>query len=160
MGCFTWILLLAGAVFLMISVIRWFEQTTEAVDQGWWDKLVLLVVMPFSVWFFTSRVSAGRPSPVPRHEPVRGFGSVGGKKQEPPLATRAVSPAAAPVELPPPSDQPPPGTPAEFLVKPAVPAKKAVKSAVDAEKLEKLRRKMIQQGMLPKADGEAEQEKL
>src|SRR5437764_1056492 len=159
MGCFTSILLLAGAVFVMLSIIRWFEQTTEAVDQGWWDKLVLLVIMPFSVWFFTPRVSAGRPTPVPRHEPVRGFGSVGGKKREPPLATKVSGAATEAGELPPVSDQPPPGTPPEFLVKPVIPAKKTLRPAVDQEKLEKLRQKMMQQGMLPREDREGEPEK-
>jgi hypothetical protein len=148
MGCFTWIILLAAAVFVMLSVIRWFEQTTEAVDQGWWDKLVLLLVMPFSVWFFTSRVAAGRPTPVPRHEPVRGFGTDGGKKHQPPLATRAAGGALPPNDLPPASDRPPPGTPPEFLVKPVIPPKKSTKPALDQEKLAKLRRKMIDQGML------------
>jgi hypothetical protein len=49
-----------------------------------------------------------------------------------------------------PSDQPPPGTPAEFLGMPVVPPKKkTAKPAVDPEKIAKLRQKMREQGMLP-----------
>lgn len=75
-GCFSWLLLLALGIFVMLSLIRWFEQITEAVDQRWWSKVFILLAMPFTVWFFPSQVVAGRPSPVALHEPVRGFGSV------------------------------------------------------------------------------------
>src|SRR4051794_40885920 len=74
MQCFVWLLLLVGVFFVLLSLVRWFEQVTEAVDNRWWNKTALLVLCPFAVWFFPSRVSAGRPSTVPRHEPVRGFG--------------------------------------------------------------------------------------
>ena len=77
MGCFSPILFLATIVFVLVSLIRWFEQTTEAVDRRDWSRLLMLLIMPFSVWVFKSRVAAGRPTPVPKHEPVRGFGSVG-----------------------------------------------------------------------------------
>src|SRR5215207_11344525 len=106
MGCFTTILFLVGGVFVMVTMIRWFEQVTEAVELGWWNKVFVLLAMPFTVWFFPSRVSAGRPVMPPRHEPVRGFGKLpkGG----------AVDPVVPePVITAPPTtydDQPPPGT--------------------------------------------------
>lgn len=128
-GCFTWLLLLVLGVLTMVSLLKWFEQTTEAVDNRWWSKLILLLVAPPVVWLFPSRVSAGRPSAFPRHEPVRGFGSV-------PLEPR--------------SDQPPPGTPKEFIGPPKIPPKKpaGAKPAVDPDKLAKLKQKMKEQGML------------
>src|SRR5436190_217271 len=64
------------AVFVLVSFIRWFEQTAEAVDNRWWNKVTVLLMMPFAVWFFPSKISAGRATPVPKHEPVRGFGKV------------------------------------------------------------------------------------
>ena len=139
MGCFTWIILFAGAVIVLMSVIRWFEQTSEAVDRGWWNKLAILVLAPFTVWFFPSRVSAGRATPVPRHEPVRGFGAA---------IPRASRDAASP------PDEPPPGTPAEFLGLPAVPppSQRKPRAPVDPEKLAKLKQKMREQGMLPPHD--------
>jgi len=137
MGCFAWIVLLAGAVFVMVPMIRWFEQVTEAVELRWWNKVFMLVAMPFSVWLFTSRVSAGRPSPIPVHQPVRGFGGLPKGGINPPTSN---------------PDEPPPGTPKEFLVKPQVPppsAKpKAPRPGVDPDKLAKLRQKMREQGML------------
>ena len=132
MGCFYWILLLAGAVLVMMTLLRWFEQITDAVDQRWWNKVIVLVLMPFTVWFFASRVSAGRPSPVPRHEPVRGFGSLpkGGIHDPVPAG-------------------PPPGTPKEFIGLPKVPPKAPVKKPPpDADKIARLRQKMREQGML------------
>src|SRR5512145_1921749 len=98
MGCFQVILIVVGFVLVMITVIRWFEQTTEAVDNHWWNKLSLLLLCPFVVWFYPSKVGTGRSTPVPHHEPVRGFGSV---PKEKPLAVS--------------HDHPPPGTPKEFL---------------------------------------------
>ncbi|HMB95580.1 MAG TPA: hypothetical protein VKK61_06035, partial [Tepidisphaeraceae bacterium] len=74
-SCFTWFIFLAFAIFCMVSLIRWFEQITEAVDYGWWNKVALLLAVPLTVWFFESKVAAGRPTAVPRHEPVRGFGT-------------------------------------------------------------------------------------
>ena len=160
MGCFSTILFLAGFVMVMVSFIRWFEQTTEAVDNGWWNKIFVLVMCPFTVWFFPSRVNAGRATPVPRHEPVRGRGSLP-KSQSltAPVTTttenalaEASEPAApsAPSSAPSSSDQPPPGTPKEFLGIPKVPAPKPrAKSSVDPDKIAKLKQKMREQGMLP-----------
>ena len=140
MTCFSWLILIVGGVFLVLSLIRWFEQITEAVQNGWWNKTVLLVIFPFAVWFYPSRVAAGRPSPVPLHEPVRGFGSVPKARAAPATATASTTPS---------SDQPPPGTPAEFLVKPKVPPKKAGnRPSIDPDKLAKLKQKMREQGML------------
>ncbi|HEY7090850.1 MAG TPA: hypothetical protein VH518_22320 [Tepidisphaeraceae bacterium] len=73
-SCFTWLIFLAGAILVMVSIIRWFEQVTDAVDGAFWSRVALLVAAPFTVWFFESKVSAGRPTAVPHHEPVQGFG--------------------------------------------------------------------------------------
>jgi hypothetical protein len=140
MGCFSTILALVGFVLVMVSFIRWFEQTTEAVDNSWWNKLSILLVMPFSVWFFPSSVAAGRLTPVPRHEPVRGFGKV-------PLEPKS-APAEADVPATAARDQPPPGTPKEFLGMPTIPKPKP-RAGPDPEKLAKLKQKMREQGMLP-----------
>ena len=152
MGCFTTILFLVGGVFVMVTMIRWFEQVTEAVEFSWWNKVFVLLAVPFTVWFFPSRVSAGRPVMPPRHEPVRGFGKLpkGG------IAEATLEPPAdVPTPMPTAADQPPPGTPPEFLVKPQVPPPKpkGARPAVDPEKLAKLKQKMREQGMLP-PDGE------
>ena len=160
MGCFTWILFLAGAVFVMVTMIRWFEQATEAVELGWWNKVFVLLAMPFTVWFFPSRVSAGRPVMPPRHEPVRGFGKLprGGIAGQTDASLEA-GPHPGPLpeyrERGQEDDQPPPGTPPEFLVKPQVPPPrpKGARPPVDPDKLAKLRQKMREQGMLP-PDGE------
>src|SRR5687767_9956685 len=154
MGCFTTILFLVGGVFVMVTMIRWFEQVTEAVEFSWWNKVFVLLAMPFTVWFFPSRVSAGRPVMPPRHEPVRGFGKLpkGG------IAEATTHDEASPHPSPLPEyrergqeDQPPPGTPPEFLVKPQIPPPKprGARPAVDPEKLAKLKQKMREQGMLP-----------
>lgn len=120
MQCFAWVVLVAAAVMVLVTIVRWFEQVTEAVDQGWWGKVALLIVIPPSVWIYPSRISAGRPTAVPLHEPVRGFGKV-------------------PLE---PSGQTPP-------VPPVAPAKKiARRAAVDPDKLARLKQKMIDQGMI------------
>ena len=152
MGCFTTLFLLAVFIFVVVSVIRWFEQVTEAVDQGWWNKVTVLVAMPFTVWFFPSRVSAGRPTAVPHHEPVLGFGMSSSR-------TAPRSSEDRPTEVGPPAgipeqDSPPPGTPKEFLGMPKIPPKPRAKSSVDPEKLAKLKEKMRQQGMLPPEDSE------
>jgi hypothetical protein len=145
MTCFSWLLVLVGGILFILSLLRWFEQVTEAVRNRWWNKTLLLVIFPFSVWFFRSRVAAGRPTPVPHHEPVRGFGSV---PKERPLTAQAPASPTLPVSAKPPSAEPPPGTPAEFLVKP-VPVKRPKSgAAVDPEKLAKLKAKMREQGML------------
>lgn len=130
MGCFWTILFLAAFVLVMVTFIRWFEQTAEAVDNGWWNKVQVLVLMPFSVWFFQNKVSAGRSVPVPHHEPVRGFGSM----------PKAPEPSSA--------DQPPPGTPKEFLGIPKVTSSKP-RAAPEPDKIAKLKQKMREQGMLP-----------
>jgi hypothetical protein len=148
MQCFIWLLLLAGAVFVMMTLLRWFEQVAEAVDNGWWNKLLLLVCMPFAVWLFPGgRVGAGRPTPVAPHQPVRGFGTVPKPRPsatEPPASNIPVAKLAPPT---PPADGPPPGTPREFLGMPVIPPKKKA-AAVDPEKVAKLRQKMREQGML------------
>jgi hypothetical protein len=144
-GCFTTILFLVAAVMTMVSIIRWFEQATEAVEFGWWNKVFLLLACPPVVWLFPSRVAAGRPTPVPRHVPVRGFGSA---PIAPPVSVEQESEAPrANIAR---SDEPPPGTPKEFLGMPVIPKKKpgANRGAVDPEKLAKLREKMREQGML------------
>ena len=130
-GCFAWILFLGGGVFVMASLLRWFEQTADAMDHDQWSKLAILIVCPFACWFYPSRISAGRPTAVPRHEPVRGFGKLPGTREQ----------------MPTPSDQPPPGTPPEFMGKPKIPLKKP-KPALDPEKIAKLKQKMREQGML------------
>ena len=141
MTCFTWLILVVGAVFLILSLIRWFEQITEAVQNRWWNKTGLLILFPFAVWFYPSRIAAGRPTAVPLHEPVRGFGSM--PKARPAPGESVIAPNT------PSPDQPPPGTPPEFLVKPKVPPKKpGAKPAIDPDKLAKLQQKMREQGML------------
>jgi len=139
--CFIWLLLLALGVLALVTLLRWFEQATEAVENRWWNKIMVLIVMPFSVWFYPSRVATGRPTAVPHHEPVRGFGKVSLNPQEP----MAKSPHAATI-----SDEPPPGTQKEFIGLPKIPPKKATgaKSAIDPEKIAKLKQKMKEQGML------------
>ena len=154
MGCFSTILFLAGFVMIMVTFIRWFEQTTEAVDNGWWNKIFVLLMCPFTVWFFPSRVHAGRSSPVPRHEPVRGFGSLPRTQpapaQAPATSTEVNERRAAAAAAPAPADQPPPGTPKEFLGLPKVPPPKPrAKSGIDPDKIAKLKQKMREQGMLP-----------
>jgi hypothetical protein len=150
--CFSWLVLLVVAVFVMISLLRWFEQTSEAVERQEWKRVGLLVLMPFAVWLYPSRVTAGRPTAVPRHEPVRGFGPLPKEPaaEQPPRAERVST-------LPGVTDEPPPGTPKEFLGMPVVPPRaKSAKPPPDADKLAKLRRKMIEQGMLkedPADDG-------
>ena len=147
-ACFTVVGVLALAVFVMMTLIRWFEQTAEAVDNRWWNKVGLLVAVPFAVWLYESRVAAGRPVMVPRHEPVRGFGKVK-LTEDAPEPVRGNGNAAR-VTPPAVSDGPPPGTPKEFLGMPVVPPKKkSAKAAVDPEKLAQLRKKMREQGMLP-----------
>jgi hypothetical protein len=145
MECFLWLFLLAIGVFVMMTLLRWFEQVAEAVDNGWWNKLALLICMPFAVWLFPGRVAAGRPSPVPRHQPVRGFGTVPKARPQPTAeAPKTEIPVA---RIASPGDGPPPGTPKEFLGMPVIPPKKKP-APVDPEKLAKLRQKMREQGML------------
>lgn len=143
MGCFSTILFLIGFVLVMVTFIRWFEQTAEAVDNRWWNKVLVLLLMPFAVWLYPSRIGAGRSSPVPKHEPVRGFGAMpkGGLGNTPAEASQ-------------PADAPPPGTPKEFLGLPKVgPAKP--RAAPDPDKIAKLKQKMREQGMLPPDDNDA-----
>ena len=159
MNCFFYTVLIGGGgVFLMASLLRWFEQTGEAVENGWWNKTVLLVAFPFSVWFFPSKVSAGRPTPVPRHEPVRGMGTAPKVKPavEPTPAVGQTPVRSEPAPRPTPADDgPPPGTPKEFLGMPVIPpkAKKPKAAGADPDKVAKLMKKMREQGMLP-PDGE------
>jgi hypothetical protein len=148
-GCFQVILFAVGFVLLMVTLIRWFEQTAEAVDNRWWNKLALLIACPFVVWLYPSQVGTGRAVPVPRHEPVRGFGAVPKSRGTEQVPAGSDTPAA---EIPSgmPSDQPPAGTPTAFLGMPVVPPPKPrVKTSIDPEKIAKLKEKMRQQGMLP-----------
>src|SRR5690242_16671140 len=118
----------------MVTFIRWFEQTAEAVDNGWWNKVTVLLLMPFAVWFFPSRVSAGRAVPVPHHEPVRGFGSLP-KTAEASHAPDDPAKRQAVAEPPPSAnDEPPPGTPREFLGLPKVTTAKP-RAAPDPDKI-------------------------
>ena len=155
MQCFAWLVLIGVGVFVMVSLLRWFEQTSEAVERREWNRVALLVMVPFAVWFFPSKVSAGRPTAVPRHVPIRGFGTV--PKERTLVADDKPQPAEVPSRLPGLTDAPPPGTPKEFLGMPTVPPKsKTPKAPADPDKLAKLRRKMIEQGMLKEEpqDGE------
>ena len=150
MQCLTWLLLFAFAVFVMVSLLRWFEQTSEAVERREWDKVALLVAVPFAAWFYASRVAAGRPTAVPPHEPACGFGVLPKTPHTPadrPALTPPLPLTSAP---PPPSDTPPPGTPKEFLGMPVIPPKSArpPRPPVDPDKLARLRQKMREQGML------------
>jgi hypothetical protein len=145
--CFAWLLLIGVGVFVMVSLLRWFEQTAEAVERREWNRVALLVVVPFAVWFFPSKVSAGRPTAVPRHDPVRGFGAL--PKEGGSAADAKPRAAGNSTKLSGLTDEPPPGTPKEFLGMPAVPPKaKAPRAPADPDKVAKLRRKMIEQGML------------
>src|SRR4051812_27224972 len=121
-GCFAITVVIAIGISVMVSLIRWFEQTADAVDANDWGRATLLLFVPFAVWAYPSRIAAGRPTAVPRHTPVRGFGS-------------------APIAPTPSSDQPPPGTPPEFIGLPKIPPKKP-KPQIDPEKLAKLKQKM------------------
>jgi len=132
MTCFSTILAIVVGVFMLASLIRWFDEATEAVQNGWWNRVSLLLLFPFSCWFYPTKVAAGRPTPVPHHEPVRGFGSM---------------PKTKPATTSPADDQPPPGTPKEFLEKPKIPPKKP-KVELDPEQIAKLKAKMREQGML------------
>ncbi len=153
-GCFSWLILGGAFVFAIASLLRWFEQTTDAVDTRDWNKLTILMVFPFMVWKYESKVIAGRPVPVPRHEPVKGFGGLPkGGLAGPPIAPPAEpEPPKAVVPRPVtvfPEGGPPPGTPKEFLGMPVIPTQKPrAKPAVDPDKLAKLRQKMIEQGMM------------
>ena len=141
MQCVTWLLLFALAVFVMMSLLRWFEQTADAVDQREWNKVALLVAVPFAAWFYRSKVGAGRPTAVPHHDPVRGFGPLPREKRAAPAMTA----------------EPPPGTPKEFLGMPVVPPRgeKPKRPPVDPDKLAKLKQKMREQGMLQDDEGGA-----
>lgn len=166
-GCLTWLLLFAFAVFVLVSVLRWFEQTSDAVDAREWNKVALLVVVPFSAWFYRAKVGAGRPTSVARHDPVRGFGPMPKAKSVPATTVSgegeqgrggageksgvSVTRSAGL------TDEPPPGTPKEFLGMPVVQPKanKPSRPAVDPEKLAKLKQRMRDQGMLPDDDAPA-----
>ena len=145
-GCFAWIVLAGGGVFIMVSLLRWFEQTADAVDRSEWNKLALLIVFPFAAWFYPSRYAAGRPTAVPHHEPVRGFGKLPGTRTESITSSNQAA-SNQPSATAPQPDQPPPGTPPEFMGLPKIPPKKP-KAAIDPEKLAKLKQKMREQGML------------
>ena len=79
------------------------------------------------------------------HEPVRGFGSL--PKTKPTAAPIAQDQPRAATTTSSAEDQPPPGTPKEFLEKPKIPPKKP-KPELDPDKIAKLKAKMREQGML------------
>ena len=103
------------------------------------------------MWFYPSKVSAGRPTAVPHHDPVRGFGPLPKEKKVASAAPQEAPTTIGPARLPGLTDEPPPGTPKEFLGMPVVPPKgsRPARPAVDPEKLAKLKQKMREQGMLP-----------
>jgi len=145
MTCLSTILAVVVGVFMLASLIRWFDEATEAVQNGWWNRVGLLLLFPFSCWFYPTKVAAGRPTPVPHHEPVRGFGSL--PKTKPTAAPIAQDQPRAATTTSSAEDQPPPGTPKEFLEKPKIPPKKP-KPELDPDKIAKLKAKMREQGML------------
>jgi len=145
MTCVSTILAVVVGVFMLASLIRWFDEATEAVQNGWWNRVSLLLLFPFSCWFYPTKVAAGRPTPVPRHEPVRGFGSLPKSKPTPTPLSQEQPRVATPTLSA--DDQPPPGTPKEFLEKPKIPPKKP-KVELDPEKIARLKAKMKEQGML------------
>ena len=55
MQCFTWLLLIALAVMVMVTILRWFEQTTEAVEQRWCNKVILLIFAVLFIRFMSPR---------------------------------------------------------------------------------------------------------
>lgn len=145
MTCLSTILAVVVGVFMLASLIRWFDEATEAVQNGWWNRVTLLLLFPFSCWFYPTKVAAGRPTPVPHHEPVRGFGSLPKTKPTPSPLSQDQPRAASTTSSA--EDQPPPGTPKEFLEKPKIPPKKP-KVELDPDKIAKLKAKMREQGML------------
>ena len=149
MTCFSTIIAIVLGVFLLASLIRWFDEATEAVQNGWWNRVTLLLCFPFSCWFYPTKVAAGRPTPVPHHEPVRGFGVP--KSRPEPTAASAAKPAEdqprATTSAASADDQPPPGTPKEFLEKPKIPPKRP-KPELDPDKIARLKAKMREQGIL------------
>src|SRR5439155_27289048 len=108
MTCVSTILAVVVAVFMLASLIRWFDEATEAVQNGWWNRVSLLLLFPFSCWFYPTKVAAGRLTPVPRHEPVRGFGSI--PKTKPAPASEDQARTGTPTPTPAAEYQPPPGT--------------------------------------------------
>src|SRR4051812_3172553 len=147
MTCLSTILAIVVAVFMLASLIRWFDEATEAVNNGWWNRVSLLLLFPFSCWFYPTKVAVGRPTPVPHHEPVRGLGAMPKRKPTPTPAEAPEQPPRAGTSGSVADDQPPPGTPKEFLEKPKIPPKKP-KVEFDPEKIAKLKAKMREQGML------------
>ena len=111
-SCLTWLLIPVGGIFLVLTLIRWFEQTADAVDRRDWGRTLLLVAFPFGVWLFPGRVVAGRPTPVPVHEPVRGRGTIPERREAGPAgAAEHAKPPAAPERVVPAEEEgPPPGT--------------------------------------------------
>src|SRR5678815_1173060 len=100
MGCFTTLIFIVGFVFLMVTLLRWFEQITEAVDARAWNKVSALIAVPFLVWVYPSRIGAGRPTPFPLHEPVRGFGTVPKSKPAAQSERKEEAPFAAVTSIP------------------------------------------------------------
>lgn len=82
-SCFVWLLLIGFAIFSMVTLIRWFDVVTEAVDHKLWGRVVLLVLVPLTAWRYESKMSSGRPGFMPRHQPVMGFGDTPAKPPPP-----------------------------------------------------------------------------
>lgn len=82
-GCFASLFLLAFAIFAMVTLIRWFDVVTNAVDHKAWDRVILLTLVPLLAWRYESTVSSGRPGFMPRHQPVMGFGDTPAKPPPP-----------------------------------------------------------------------------
>ena len=45
MTCFSMILAVVLSVFMLASLIRWFDEATEAVQNGWWNRVSLLLAV-------------------------------------------------------------------------------------------------------------------
>lgn len=82
-SCFAWLLLIGFAIFMMVTLIRWFDVVTEAVDHKEWARVAILVLIPLTAWRYESKLSSGRPGFIARHQPVMGFGDVAAKPPPP-----------------------------------------------------------------------------
>ena len=117
-----------------------------AVEERRWNRVGLLIVFPFSAWFFPSRVVArpAHPRPAARAGPREGHCApkVKPERESAPEPPPKLTPA------PKPDDSPPPGTPKEFLGMPVIPPKPKRPTSIDPDKVEQLRKKMRDEGML------------
>ena len=117
---------------------RWFRRQHPFAVASLVLGIFSLIEFGALLIFGIAGIAAGRPTAVPHHEPVRGFGSVS-------LTPKGQAQQSHP------TDGPPPGTPKEFIGLPKVAPKKK-KSAVDPDKVAKLKQKMKEQGMLGDED--------